>query len=68
MDESKRLQIEGKFDDLKGRFKEAWGVLTDDDIKKSEGQVDQLIGIIKKRTGETAETIEKKFNELLGKL
>ena len=68
MDESKRLQIEGKFDEIKGRVKEAWGVLTEDDVKEAEGQVDRLVGIIKQRTGETAETIEKKFDELLAKL
>lgn len=68
MDESKRLQIEGKWDELRGRLKESWGVLTDDDVKQSEGQVDRLIGTIKKKTGQTAEEIEKRFNELLAKL
>jgi uncharacterized protein YjbJ (UPF0337 family) len=34
----------GKTDELKGRVKEAAGVLTDDDELKHEGRVDQAVG------------------------
>ena len=41
----------GKVDEMKGRVKEAAGVLFDDKKLKREGQTDQLVGKIK-RTGE----------------
>jgi uncharacterized protein YjbJ (UPF0337 family) len=68
MDEKLRLRIEGRFDELKGRVVEAWGVITDDDVARANGQADQLMGIIKRRTGETAEAIEAKFDELLARI
>jgi uncharacterized protein YjbJ (UPF0337 family) len=39
-----RLQLEGKWDQAKGRVKEAWGVLTDDDLNRTEGQWNQVAG------------------------
>lgn len=60
-----RLQLEGKWDQAKGRVKEAWGVLTDDEINRSEGKWDRLVGTIKEKTGDTAENVERKLHEIL---
>ena len=59
------LRAEGKWDQMKGRVKEAWGDLTDDDLNKTEGKVDRLVGTIKEKTGETTDKIEEKLNKLL---
>jgi uncharacterized protein YjbJ (UPF0337 family) len=59
------LKAEGKWDQMKGRVKEAWGDLTDDDLDKSEGKMDRLIGTIKEKTGETVDVIEDKLGKLL---
>lgn len=40
MDDSKRLEMEGKWDQARGRVKEAWGVLTDDELDRTEGKWD----------------------------
>ena len=48
-----------------GKVKEAWGSLTDDDLDRSKGQWDQLVGTIKERTGETQADIEKRLNQML---
>jgi uncharacterized protein YjbJ (UPF0337 family) len=37
-------RIEGKFDELKGRGKSAFGEMTDDDQKRAEGDADQAAG------------------------
>ncbi len=58
------LKLEGKWDQAKGRIKEAWGALTDDDFDRAEGNRDQLAGTIKEKTGETAEDIKKKLDEI----
>jgi uncharacterized protein YjbJ (UPF0337 family) len=52
---------EGRWDQLAGRAKQFWGWLTDDDLTKVQGDYDRLVGIIKERTGETTEAIEKKL-------
>jgi uncharacterized protein YjbJ (UPF0337 family) len=60
-----RLQLEGKWDQVKGRVKESWGVLTDDDVDRAEGKWDRLVGTIKEKTGDSMEDIERKLRELL---
>jgi len=58
----------GKWSQLKGSIKEAWGNLTDDDLDKIGGQKDKLIGLIQETYGETKEAIEKKIDELSKKI
>jgi uncharacterized protein YjbJ (UPF0337 family) len=58
------LRMEGKWDQIKGRVKETWGEVTDDDLKQAEGNWDQLVGRIKERTGESREAIEAKLRDL----
>lgn len=65
MDDAKRMQFEGKWDQMKGRVKEAWGGLTDDDLDRTEGKWDQVIGKIKEKTGESADVIEDRLKKFL---
>lgn len=60
-----RTIIEGKWDEAKGRIREAWGDLTDDDIDRTRGSWEQLVGVIRQRTGEGINQIESSLNELL---
>ena len=62
------LRTEGRWDQVKGRVKEAWGTLTDDDLDRTEGKRDRVVGVIKERTGETADAIEQKLDQLLDAL
>jgi uncharacterized protein YjbJ (UPF0337 family) len=62
------LEFEGKWDQMRGRVKEAWGVLTDDDLDRTEGKRDRLVGTIKEKTGETIDVIEAKLGKLLDKV
>lgn len=57
-------QFEGKWDQMKGRVKEAWGDLTDDEVDQTEGKWDRLVGTIKEKTGEARETIEEKLRQM----
>jgi uncharacterized protein YjbJ (UPF0337 family) len=65
VDDDTRMRFEGKWDQLRGRVKEAWGSLTDDDLQRTEGKWDQLIGTIKDKTGENVDTIQDKLKKLL---
>ena len=62
MDQSTKLKWEGRWDQLKGNVKQAWGDLTDDELDVAEGNYDELVGRIKERTGETSEAIEERIN------
>ena len=53
----------GKIDQMKGRIKEAVGVLTDDDSLKNEGKLDQVVGEVK----ESAERVAEKVKETVAK-
>jgi len=56
--------LQGQWNQLKGDVKKRWGQLSDDDLKWSGGNIDQLVGRIQQRTGETRETIEKYLDQL----
>lgn len=63
-DSMDRLRIKGNWNELKGRLKQRWGELTDDDLKYEEGKDDELIGRIQKRTGQAREEIIEYINSL----
>jgi uncharacterized protein YjbJ (UPF0337 family) len=58
-----KLEIKGDWNITKGKLKQKWAKLTDDDLQYVEGKHDELFGRIQKRTGETREAIEKVINE-----
>lgn len=53
------LKIKGDWNITKGKLKQQWANLTDDDLQFLEGKQDELVGRIQKRTGESREAIEK---------
>ncbi|MEX2092351.1 MAG: CsbD family protein [Pirellulales bacterium] len=54
----------GHWDSLKGKIKEHWGQITDDELAEVEGQYDQLVGLIQQKTGEARQQIKKIIDEL----
>ncbi len=57
-------ELQGQWNQIRGQLKEHWGKLTDDDLTIQEGNVDQLIGRIQQRTGESREAIERYLDDL----
>ena len=57
-------ELQGQWNTLRGKVKEKWGQLTDDDLQIQGGNVDQLVGRIQQKTGEGRETIERFLNDL----
>jgi len=51
--------LEGNWMQLKGKVRETWGKLTDDDVDVIAGKRDQLVGKIKETYGKTAEEVEQ---------
>lgn len=58
-----QLEVKGDWKIAKGKLKQKWAKLTDDDLTYVEGQQDELIGRIQKRTGEERTIIEKAVRE-----
>jgi uncharacterized protein YjbJ (UPF0337 family) len=54
-----RQQLQGKWNEVSGRLKEKWGNLTDDDLSRAEGNVEQLVGMVQQKTGRAKEEVEK---------
>ena len=57
-------QVFGNWNQLKGKIKESWGQLTDDDLLNLEGNFDQLVGVIQEKTGQGRQKIERTLQEL----
>ncbi|MHA7128719.1 CsbD family protein [Algoriphagus namhaensis] len=57
-------QAEGNWDVVKGKLKQTYGELTDDDLQKTEGKEDELWGRIQKKVGKTKEAILDEINKL----
>jgi uncharacterized protein YjbJ (UPF0337 family) len=55
-------QMEGNWLQFKGKVKEQWGKLTDDDLDVIAGKRDQLAGKIQERYGLTKEEAEKQLS------
>jgi uncharacterized protein YjbJ (UPF0337 family) len=64
MDDDTRMRFEGRWQQMRGRVKEAWGDLSDDDLDRSEGKWDRVVGTIKEKTGESVDAIERKLRQL----
>jgi len=58
-----KLEIEGDWNIAKGKLKQKWAKLTDDDLQFVEGKHDELLGRIQKRTGESRESVERAVKE-----
>ncbi|TCM76374.1 CsbD family protein [Rhodovulum steppense] len=58
-------ELKGNWKQVKGRVREAWGVLTDDEVNQVEGNREQLVGLIQSRYGKTREVAEKEVDEFL---
>ena len=56
--------LEGNWNEIKGKLHERWGQLTSDDLQKARGNMDQLVGMIQKKTGEARERVEQYLSEL----
>ena len=56
--------LQGQWNQVRGELKKKWGQLTEDDLRFTNGNIDQLIGRIQSKTGEARDAIEKFLNEV----
>jgi uncharacterized protein YjbJ (UPF0337 family) len=56
--------LQGSWNEIKGKIRSKWGQLTNDDVQSFNGNVDQLVGLIQRKTGEARSSIERYLEEL----
>ena len=59
-----KLQIKGNWNVLKGKLKQSYADLTDDDLKYVEGKEEELLGRLQKKTGKAKDELIDEINKL----
>lgn len=59
-----KTTIEGNWNQLKGKIKQKWGKLTDDDLTRIDGHMDQLVGKIQELYGTSRTEVESEIHKL----
>ena len=58
--------LEGDWNEIKNKLHRKWEQLTDSDLPQTRGDMDQLVGIIQRKTGEGRQAIETYLQEVSG--
>jgi uncharacterized protein YjbJ (UPF0337 family) len=61
---STELNLKGNWNIVKGKLKQSYGELTDDDLKYTDGQEDELVGRIQKKIGSSVEDVRHMLAKL----
>lgn len=56
-------ELKGGWGQLKGKIKEKWGQVTDNELLQTAGNAEGLIGLIQRKTGTARHEIEEFFDE-----
>lgn len=58
-----RDTLHGQWTQLKGKVRERWGKLTDDDLDRIAGKREQLVGTIQEKYGQAREKVEEEVRD-----
>lgn len=58
-----KLQIKGNWNEIKGKLKQRFADLTDDDLTFAEGKEDEMLGRLQQRLGKSEEEIRRVIEE-----
>jgi len=59
-----KLSFRGNWNEIKGKLKQKYGNLTDDDLTFIQGKEDELLGRLQQRTGQTREQLREEIEKL----
>ena len=60
--------LAGNWKQMRGKVKQTWGKLTDNDLTRIEGRFDELAGLVQERYGYTREKAEKEVTDFIEKM
>ncbi|NML64376.1 CsbD family protein [Hymenobacter sp. RP-2-7] len=61
------LQIKGNWDEIKGKLKQQYAQLTDEDLNFSDGKIDELLGRLEQKLGQSKSDIVKLLSDFSSK-
>jgi len=59
-----KLQMKGNWTEIKGKLKQKYGQLTDDDLAFADGKEDELLGRLQKRLGRTKDELRAEIEDM----
>ena len=59
-----KLSFKGNWNEIKGKLKQKYAYLTDDDLMFAEGKEEEMLGRLQKRTGQTKEQLRSEIEKL----
>ncbi len=59
-----KLELKGNWNEVKGKLKQKYGELTDDDLTYSEGKGDELLGRLQKKVGRSKEELKEEIENM----
>jgi len=59
-----KLELKGNWNEAKGKLKQRYGQLTDNDLSFSEGKEDELLGRLQQKLGKTKEALRDEIEKL----
>ena len=59
-----KLQFKGSWNEIKGKLKQSFGNLTDDDLVFAEGKDDELLGRLQKKLGKSKDEVKRMIEGL----
>ena len=60
--------LTGNWKQMRGKVKQTWGKLTDNDLTRIDGRFDELAGLVQERYGYTREKAEKEVTNFIEKM
>ena len=64
----KETILEGKWKEFRGKVKEQWGRLTDDELDRIDGRRDQVVGLLQEKYGYSLERAEEEYDDFVDAL
>jgi uncharacterized protein YjbJ (UPF0337 family) len=59
-----KLQLKGSWNEVKGKLKQKYGQLTDQDLTFAEGKEDELLGRLQQRLGRTKDQLRAEIEDM----
>jgi uncharacterized protein YjbJ (UPF0337 family) len=59
-----KLQFKGSWNEIKGKLKQTYGNLTDDDLVFAEGKEDELLGRLQKKLGKSKDEVRQMIEKV----
>ena len=60
--------LTGNWKQIRGKVKQTWGKLTDNDLTRINGRFEELAGLVQERYGYTREKAEKEVTDFIEKM